>query len=733
MFRKLGLLSLLVFLCGQARPGRAGLPFWLDSPSGRSNPHDPKNPGFIPSATPVQWPTLPPLASASASPTGGPSDTATPTATSTPAVSDTGSPTAGPSPSASPTATPSLPSSPTQTFTLGPAGTDTDSPTATATPTASATSSPSFSASPTATATPSFTSSPTATVSATATPSSTATPSPTPTPLPTAGATVPYVEYEAENASYTGTLLGPSTTMILNGAGTLATEMAAESSGRQAVELTAQGQQVSFNATAGFNSIVVRYIIPDASGGGGINATLSLYINGSFVQELNMTSRYSWDYKSWTYPYDKNPADGSPFHLYDETRALLASSYPAGSTVTLKVGPSDTASYYVIDLVDLEQVAPALSQPAGSLSVSSYGATGNGSTDDTTAINNCISAAESSGKVVWFPAGTYLLTGSLNITTGVSLQGAGMWYSTLHETSDVAILALNLNNASFYVGDLSLFGEVVNRNDSVSDNGINGHGGTGSTVKNVWIEHTKCGWWVGNVGSVTGGLTVTGCRVRDTYADGINFCNGTSNSTVTQCQFRNTGDDAVASWSPSGGGVNSGNTFSYDTVQCPWRADGFALYGGSNNNIENDVCLDTLDQAGIMVEQGFSSNAFGGTNTISNNTLTRCGGQFNGRQYGALYFWGNQSGLGGSFPVSGLSIASPTYMGIGFGGANNAGGETFDNVQIDSAGTYGIQVDSTASGSASFSNTVLTNPFSKGLNNLSSSFTINQVSGNSGW
>lgn len=38
-------------------------------------------------------------------------------------------------------------------------------------------------------------------------------------------------------------------------------------------------------------------------------------------------------------------------------------------------------------------------------------------------------------------------------------------------------------------------------------------------------------------------------RIRDTYADGINFANGTRNSTVYNSSFRNTGDDALAVWS----------------------------------------------------------------------------------------------------------------------------------------------------------------------------------------
>ena len=51
----------------------------------------------------------------------------------------------------------------------------------------------------------------------------------------------------------------------------------------------------------------------------------------------------------------------------------------------------------------------------------------------------------------------------------------------------------------------------------------------------------------------------------------------------------------MASWSPTSNGTNTSNTFSFNTVQCTWRADGFALYGGANMSITDNVCTDTLE------------------------------------------------------------------------------------------------------------------------------------------
>ena len=65
------------------------------------------------------------------------------------------------------------------------------------------------------------------------------------------------------------------------------------------------------------------------------------------------------------------------------------------------------------------------------LNVKSYGAVGDGSTDDTSAINSAIAAANntavSGGQTVYFPAGTYKVTSALTTVTreGVTLRGDG--------------------------------------------------------------------------------------------------------------------------------------------------------------------------------------------------------------------------------------------------------------------------------------------------------------------
>src|SRR3989442_9414107 len=180
------------------------------------------------------------------------------------------------------------------------------------------------------------------------------------------GATLPFLEYQAEQAKTDGTILGPSRAF-----GTLA----AESSAREAVRLRA-GSFVEFALRAPANAVDVRYSIPDSVDGAGTTAPLEVEADGAKLATLTLTSAYGWFYGG--YPFTNRPRDGGAHHLFDDTRALLGVTLRAGTKVRLV---ATTAT--VIDLADFEQVARPLAQPAGSLAVTDFGADPSGARDAT--------------------------------------------------------------------------------------------------------------------------------------------------------------------------------------------------------------------------------------------------------------------------------------------------------------------------------------------------------------
>jgi hypothetical protein len=457
-----------------------------------------------------------------------------------------------------------------------------------------------------------------------------------------------------------------------------------------------------------------------------LNATLSLYINGKFRQKLQLTSKYAWSYGGEEYTFN-TPAAGGAHHFYDETRALVG-DIPAGATVKLQKDPDDSAEYYVVDLVDLEQVAPALSMPDGYLSIADFGAVPNDGKDDGDAIRACISAARAQKKGVWIPEGTFDSTLSPFEVSDVTIRGAGMWYSVLHGLN--ARFVCTGNNCQFY--NFAILGETILRDDKAPENGFSGGAGTGSRLENIWVEHTKVGYWVGS--GYTNGLIIINSRFRDLYADGVNFCNGTSNSVVENSHFRNTGDDAMASWSPKGSPVNTNNVFRFNTVQLPWRANCLAIYGGKDNRIEDNLCADVVTYPGILIAQQFNSNPFDGTTVIQRNTLLRAGGPMFHNQHGALKLWADQGEITGVV-VRDLIIDNSTFTGIELEGSHAINSTSFENVQISNSGTDGIYLHSDLSGKVEFSLVSVTKSGKSALVNNSPKlkFELDKGSGNEGW
>lgn len=444
---------------------------------------------------------------------------------------------------------------------------------------------------------------------------------------------------------------------------------AAECVGRQGVRLARSGDFVEWKSPCRANSIVVRQSIPDAPKGGGIERSLSLYVNGGRVGKLLLSSVHSWLYGNEEYPVNDPSAGSKPRRMFDESR-LLVKDFPAGATVRIQKDPDDTAEWAIIDLIDLELVKPALTQPANSVSITDFGAIANDEIDDTSAIQKCIRDCEETGKIVFIPNGTFLISGEIFIRKPVTIRGAGMWYSTLkHSRADMK----NWKKTGFLLfnktvmSDLFYDGGSTIRNEDRSF--LIGTFSVGSVIERVWVEHAQVGAWVGwDYKTPPDGLRVSHCRFRDLFADGINLCSGTQNSIVEYCHARNTGDDSFASWSVSkslNGVPCRNNLFIHCMAEAPWRARCFALFGGENNRIENCYGCDTLVDSGINISTQFSPRPFAGTTVIKNVTLERCGGYyFKNRPYGAVLLQAKNDDYHGKIVFDGLTVKDSIFSAV---------------------------------------------------------------------
>ena len=410
-----------------------------------------------------------------------------------------------------------------------------------------------------------------------------------------------------------------------------------ESSGQKCVKLAATGQYAEFSAKESANSFILRYSLPDSPDGGGIDSTISLYQNGKLIQSVPITSRYSWLYGH--YPFSNDPRAGNPRNFFDEVR-LKGLSIAKGDVLRLQKDTGDTASSCIIDLVDLETIAPPLMAPTNSLAITDarFGAVGNGETDDTTALIKCIQAARSEAKTVWLPAGTFKITGDIDVPSDMTIQGAGMWHTTLVGDAAQYVgvsgrVRFNGQGSNIHLSDFAINGKLNYRNDNEPNDGIGNTFGVNSTISRIWIEHTKTGVWVNN----SSNLVVEGCRFRNTIADGVNFCVGMSHSTITNCTARGTGDDCFAIWPATHAPQNfepGFNTIRHCTAQSPFLANGAAIYGGKSNHIEDCLITDISTGCAILLSTTFPTantnrgidNNFSGTTVVQGCDLIRSGG-----------------------------------------------------------------------------------------------------------
>jgi Pectate lyase superfamily protein len=144
--------------------------------------------------------------------------------------------------------------------------------------------------------------------------------------------------------------------------------------------------------------------------------------------------------------------------------------------------------------------------------VANEGADPTGVADATTAINNAITAIATAGGTVYFPPGTYLVSGSLIVPSGVRLLGAFARVGSIFgETLNASVIKVS-GNATF---------DVVTTNTTVH----------GLGVESLFFDvNTDSSHWVINAKAVPSGLVLRdiGIRQSATGANGIQLDGGST-------------------------------------------------------------------------------------------------------------------------------------------------------------------------------------------------------------
>ena len=443
------------------------------------------------------------------------------------------------------------------------------------------------------------------------------------------GAKMPYTTHEVENASVeNGATIQQSTDME---------STAVEATNQTYVELPKKDAAVTFNVTEPANALNVRYTIPDGASG-----QLDVQVNGSSVGNLDLSSHSAWQYLKGDHEYDQAIDGSSARFRFDETRLLLKNiQLKSGDKISL-VKKKDDNVPYGIDFIELEQAPAPVAQGENSINIVDKGASANDDSDDTAALLAAVEEAKASGKSVYIPEGRFNFDKQVNIEAdNLKISGAGIWHTQLHFTSDKRYgggIVFGHNSNGIELSNLYMDSNLTSRyNEDAQYKAISGTLGKDSRIHDIWVQHFEVGMWIGDYDQTgnmkyTDGLVVENARIRNNLADGINFAQGTKNSTVKNSNIRGNGDDGLAIWSSISDGTNAAaeenNKFLNNTIESGWRAAGIGIFGGKGHEISGNLIKDVFAGAGIRVNTVFAGHNFDLNDSgikIHDNTILRSG------------------------------------------------------------------------------------------------------------
>ena len=441
------------------------------------------------------------------------------------------------------------------------------------------------------------------------------------------GAKLGYTTYEAEQSELKNGVVKNASSSEAERA------TAREASGQAYVDLPTNAS-VSFIAQADANAVTIRYTVPDGESG-----KVEVKVNNTVIGTLDLSSKSNWQYlDNYTYHpdddikvHDTPAADRLARFQFDEVSQLFKDAHiNKGDTVTITNLDSTPVG---IDLVDLEKAPDAIRQPENSVSITDFGAVANDGSDDYQAFMAAIESAKASKKSVYIPEGQFdfLRPISLYVPDGIKITGAGQWHTKLHFLNTEAAkyddkgyesggggITFEPGSKDIDLGNLSMDSNLNSRHDEKANyKGISGTLGTGSSIHDIKIEHFEVGVWIGDYSknkplNYTDGLTISNATIRNNFADGVNFAQGTSNSTVINSNIRGNGDDGLATWSSHHENTNAhvaeNNHFLNNTVELGWRAAGIGIFGGKGHEVANNLIKDNANWGGVRLNTVFKNS-----------------------------------------------------------------------------------------------------------------------------
>lgn len=266
--------------------------------------------------------------------------------------------------------------------------------------------------------------------------------------------------------------------------------------------------------------------------------------------------------------------------------------------------------------------------------VKTYGAAGNGTTDDTTPVNAAFSAASAAGGgIIYFPAGTYKITSTLTMVLKTTVRGDGPAVSIINFTGTGDGLRLSSTvNSSTAVNTQVIDIALHSTNGSNTGGGYDDIGGTFVTLRNVTIS----GFKYGVIFDQTELADILSCQLVGNTTGQVWLVNDNSHTGGANGGFTNRISVQRSQISPGAGSYgiidDGGTAHTFQDNNYNGGVTHIVSAGGNSLNIiggefesasSTNITFSNITFGGTAVGQGVSANIIGAsfTPTSGNNVI----------------------------------------------------------------------------------------------------------------
>ena len=309
----------------------------------------------------------------------------------------------------------------------------------------------------------------------------------------------------------------------------------------------------------------------------------------------------------------------------------------------------------------------------GVINVKAYGATGNGFTDDTVAINKAIAAISSSKTILYFPAGTYIVSSTLTLANPMHVLGDSQPSTVIYLASNSNCNVIDVTSSDVTFEQLTVNGNQPNQPDGNYYGISYATALSNLTLKSVTVTNASTGVFMLSASNVVvDGCTFSGSLGQQfgyEYTPGVN----SSNVTIVNSRFDSTSITSpfvcLFFWPESSGGSLSKVFIRNNIVTFPQtsatEADGIVINGATDVEISDNVIESPAGER-VAGQNGLELENVNGV-TVSGNTFIN---QYNGIETQKATN-SNLAVMGNVF-IGGAASSSSSSFAIDIGGSIGA-------------------------------------------------------------